>query len=605
MTFMPCAVLTPASRTIANEITKSPSQPSSNNRPVPPEPGAAELTLESSKNRYFLGEPFRLKVTLTNKGRKMFSISTRADYRGSNRALRFKIQATSDTGETVPPADWPVFFNGGSYGISELPPMKSWAVELWPLDYLKLTKPGVYTIRLTHDFGWQTKRFADLWDPPGAKPDVFSDKEWKAPIAQMRVEFVRPDESRAERIVAQIETAVRNKDEDKIPEIRDLTDPVFLAPLTKRAEQGLEYFIRVLGAMPVTEASHALLKIAEREDSPAALFAAKVIIVRLRNLGNARNPTAAAWDAESSLRARALGRRLIAPRTSPLVDLDEKTIGLESKKTGADLLSLVGEPEDFEAILAGFENALNYAFTPRRGYDANTVDLPEPIRNFVTALDHLDRKGKPDLGPVRTRAQVLLLFHRIATNPKSRPADFANLVMDHGADANFAIREVILQAFPSPLPPELRPYLMESLNNPDQGVQKRACEVAAISGDPTLAPELIRIIRSETNRWLLYKAVEAAIKLGSGLETIETLADRLTDADFGDDAHSLLCQELFKQGPPGGRSLSRSQSFAIQHEWKKWIHQHRDEIARGVRFDAHDTANLPRALFNEDASWNN
>ena len=184
--------------------------------------GKAAVELKFDKQQYYLGELCTVEFVLKNTDEKDIAYSAGGDYRGSGRALRFRVQAVDADGAVVPEAD-PVMCMGGLSGIGTLQPGKEWRQTLRSLDYLKLTKPGKYTIRITHDLGWK--------DP-------------QAPIGETQVEFLMPDQRQAEKILGAISAELKRADPErnwqgwKVPSLKDLALPVYLPLLKKRALAG-------------------------------------------------------------------------------------------------------------------------------------------------------------------------------------------------------------------------------------------------------------------------------------------------------------------------------------------------------------------------------
>ena len=66
--------------------------------PVPPN---AKVTLTCDKDEYFLGENILVHFKLENTGGTAFKANFGHDYRGAARALRFKVTATDQNGDSV------------------------------------------------------------------------------------------------------------------------------------------------------------------------------------------------------------------------------------------------------------------------------------------------------------------------------------------------------------------------------------------------------------------------------------------------------------------------------------------------------------------------
>ena len=101
-------------------------------------------------------------------------------------------------GVAVPEAD-PAMCMGGMGGFPTLKPGEEWRQTLRPLNYLRLTKPGKYTIRITHDLGWKEK-FFHMPHPDQKDAVPFVPEDWNAPIGETQIEFLVPNEQQAKKI---------------------------------------------------------------------------------------------------------------------------------------------------------------------------------------------------------------------------------------------------------------------------------------------------------------------------------------------------------------------------------------------------------------------
>ena len=63
-----------------------------------PVPQGVKVVLELDKDQYYFGESILLHFCLENQGKEVFSYDVGSDYRGSSRALRFKVMAKDKDG---------------------------------------------------------------------------------------------------------------------------------------------------------------------------------------------------------------------------------------------------------------------------------------------------------------------------------------------------------------------------------------------------------------------------------------------------------------------------------------------------------------------------
>ena len=125
-------------------------------------PTGIKISLENDKTNYFLGENILLYYRIENTGSNGFKISVGGDYRGSTRADRFKVTATSAAGKPVAdPTPDMKNFGGGLMPNSEIKPGSNWFENVHVIEYCRFDEPGTYTIHAFHDLGFGEKRAAD------------------------------------------------------------------------------------------------------------------------------------------------------------------------------------------------------------------------------------------------------------------------------------------------------------------------------------------------------------------------------------------------------------------------------------------------------------
>ena len=119
-----------------------------------PVPSGARVTLSCDREEYVLGENVLVHLKLGNGGDAPFDIETGGDYRSSARAQRFKVSATDENGKALvdPYPNGPCF--GGICVLAAVTRDKPFWVSVPVARYLLFERPGTYTLRIRHDFGW-------------------------------------------------------------------------------------------------------------------------------------------------------------------------------------------------------------------------------------------------------------------------------------------------------------------------------------------------------------------------------------------------------------------------------------------------------------------
>jgi len=561
-------------------------------------PEGAKVTLELDRSDYFLGENVLVHFVLHNTGDTPFEASWGGDYRGASRHLRFKVIATDETGQAAEDPDPSPMCMGGLGGPKTLKPGEKFTTSLPLMRYCDIVKPGVYTIRATHDFGWK-------------------EGKRKRPVGQTRVTFRMPSFQQAQRIVSEMvklpdwPDRYWGKRSPPYADFRCLRHPIYLQILTDLARDGDKRAFEGLGLIPAVKANTALIQLAGSPNKELALKAATTLNSRLPYPqshyittfpGDSKEPQLSirgrlvqrAWDEELVPKVRGLAGKLLASDDLPTV------------AAAAFMITSVGTREDAPAVLAAIKKARNPTFRNRTEPKDNILDMPQPIRELLRTMDTLRTRGYYLGESVSGNAEILLYFHILKGDSSPRPKLYRQFLNAFGSSSWFPIREAAVRSIPKTIPPEYRSFVLERLEDKDLGVCRAACTAAGMSKDKRFLQPLLDIIATEQHEWLLREASNATQKLmpGTTLAILEVWADRLADADIYPLALDALQQVL--DVPSGGYSgrtdLSRSERLQLRKEWKKFLALHADEIRAGKRFKLSDPAVTPE-LVGRARSW--
>lgn len=567
-------------------------------RAIQPVPDGAKVTLEVDRPEYFLGENVLVHFVLQNVGNTAFEASWGGDYRGASRHLRFMVTATDEAGqEAEDPDPFPNCF-GGLGGKKTLEPGQrcTWSLPL--MRYCDIVTSGVYTIRATHDFGWK-------------------EDERKRPIGEASITFRVPDSRQARQVVKEMEELPARPNmsfgepSEPYADFRCLRHPVYLNILAGRVRDGDKRGLEGLGLIPTVEANTALIRLAQVPDKETALRAANMLNSRLPYPESHYIPTPPAspneprlsirgrfveraWDDKLVPQVRRLAAKLLAGDDLPTV------------AAAAFMIISVGTKEDAPAVLAAINKARNPTFGNRTDPKDNILNMPQPIRELLRAMDALRTRGYSLGDHVSGDAEILLYFHILRNDPPPRPRRYRQFLEAFGTSSWFPIREAAVRSIPKTVPPEYRSFVMERLEDEDLGVCRAACTAAGMSKDTRFVKPLLDIIATEQHRWLLREAGNAAHDLlyGTSLDLLEVWADRLADADIYPIALDFLQNVL--DGPSGNYSgrtdLSRAERLQLRKAWKEFLALHGDEIRAGKRFKLSDPAVTP-ALVGRARSW--
>ena len=572
-----------------------PMWPDSEMKPVP---DGAKVTLELDRPDFFLGENVLVHFVLQNTGNAPFEASWGGDYRGASRHLRFKVIATDENGQAAEDPDPSPLCMGGLGGAKTLKPGESFTCSLPLMRYCDIVKPGVYTIRATHDFGWKQG-------------------ERKRPVGEARITFRMPNSRQARQIVSEMAKlpawpdASWGERSSPYSDFRCLRHPIYLEILAELARDGDMRAIESIELIPTLKASQALIQLAADANKQLALRAVEALNSRLPYPeshyipafpGTSKEPQLSvrgrlverAWDEKLVPEVRRLAAELLESEDLPAV------------AAAAFMITSVGTKEDAPAVLAAINKARNATFRNRTERKDNILDTPQPIRELLRAMDALRNRGYSLGENVSGDAEILLYFHILRGDPSPRPKRYRQFLEAFGSSSWFPIREAAVRSIPKTIPPEYRSFVLERLEDKDLGVCRAACTAAGMSKDNRFIQPLLDLIATEQHEWLLREAGDAAQKLmpTTALALLEVWADRLAEANVYTLALDALQNVL--DVPSGGYSgrtdLSRAERLRLRKAWKAFLAQHADEIRTGKRFKLSDPAVTP-ALVGRARSW--
>ncbi len=561
-------------------------------------PKDAKVTLHLDRPECFLGENVLVHFVLQNTGDAPFDAAWGGDYRGASRHLRFQVTATDESGQPAEDPDPFPMCMGGLGGTQTLKPGEkvTWSLPL--MRYCDILKPGVYTIRATHDFGWK-------------------EADRKRPVGEARITFLLPDAQQAEQVVDAMAAlpaspnASWGKRSVPYADFRCLRHPVYLDALTRRARGGDVRVLEGIGLIPTAAANRALIELAGSADQAIAIGAAHKLNARLPYPDSHRVPAAPGSSEEPrlSIRGRLVARgwdEALAPDVRELAARLLKDEALSTVAAAAFMLTCVGTKEDAPVVLDAINRARNPTFRNRTEPKDNILDLPPPLRELLRAMDTLRARGYASGEQLGGDAEILYYFHRLRDDPKPRPGRYGKLLDAFGTSSWFPIREAAVRSLPKPMPPDYRDFVLERLEDKDLGVCRAACTVAGASKDTAFLQPLLDIIATEQHEWLLREAGNAARELvpNTHLPLLEAWADRLADKTVYplalDGLQSVL---VVPSGSYSGRTdLPRAERLQLREAWKAFLVQNADAIRAGKRFEVSDPAVTPD-LVGRARSW--
>ena len=549
-----------------------------------PVPAGARVRLVFDKPRYFLGENVLAQFCVENIGSTPFTVESGGDYRGAARSTRFKVSATGLDG--TPVADpFPGDNNmGGLGGPSVVAPGQTWYASLPLVRYCRFDRPGVYTLHVKHDLGWQ--------EP--------------VPVAEAALTLVMPTPAQARQVIAAMDAlppdsgTLTGQKSRPWPDFAALRYPVYLPLLRERARTGdakkYTEALAGIGGIPTTEATRTLLALMDASNPAQAREAAVTLAERLPDPPpGAQDPkplpfeaawreprrwlSGQSWRPAFAPRARAAARRLLN---------GSNTNGVEA---GAEILARVGAAADLTPVVAALDRIIG-----RTDPGPITWDGPQAIRNAMSGLEWAAReciaRGAFCSPHPQTPGEADVFLVCLAAYPTRQPSDWdaeTARLLDAPSAYVRARTLATLSRLPGTLPTgltnALRRRLPLLLTDADMDVQVPACELAQKLAWSELREPVLKALASAHVFPLTDDATNAAIALGARWEALSVWADRLGDPARRGDALGFLIKLLdWDHGYGIDSNMGAATADALRARWRAFLGTHRAEIESGHRY---------------------
>ena len=215
-------------------------------------------TLEVPVGPFLIGSPLVIHYTIHNNGLSLFNWIAGGDGRGV-RPSRIWLEAVDETGAFASDplsTNWELGSDGVVSPIAVDPLGRSY-ISVYPYEFLRLDRPGRWTLRLFHDLGM------------GPKP-IDKDPRW----ASATIELVLPTQKQTEEVLRQHLAALGNKltsTGQRLPVQADFSAmniPLYLPVLMQHANLGSVYAINGLGQIPDPVAIDHLIALLEQDPLP-------------------------------------------------------------------------------------------------------------------------------------------------------------------------------------------------------------------------------------------------------------------------------------------------------------------------------------------------
>lgn len=555
-----------------------------------PLPGAARVVLSLDRPQALIGENTAVHFCVHNEGKTPFDLQFGGDYRAGWRETRFKVTATAADGTTAPDPHPAEFNMGGLSGTHAVAPGDAWCHTIALPRYVRIERPGAYTLRVAHDLGWGEKN---------------------AGVGTLPVVFAMPDAAQAERVLDEALAASRDTScsyGKKCAVGRDLgvlRAPVYLPLLEARIAKGgpdVEALVGGIGSIATPEATRALIRLAASSTPGIAKAAGRALAERLPDPELAgkldrRGPFGDDAHPERTYLVRNAWRPEMAREVRALVDRLFASADMKDAALGGFILQCVGERADLPALSAAFDRAIATAAAP--GFVFEKMIYPRPrgaCGEMVRAAESLAKRGVVPQGEPRNAGELgvwLTTFRvREGFRPKGWEAVFGRAV-SHPMPY---VRELALLAAPKPTPREVRAALPGLIVDADPDVGIAAAAMAEREGDRALVPPLLAALGKAREIWLIRTATLAANKLGAPVEAMRAVAGHLDDPEMTMEVLRELDWVVDGQNGHDGGFVEPDEPPKLKARWLQFITDNEAQLAQHKAFQTGDPR-LPRELF--------
>lgn len=530
---------------------------------------------------FVLGENILVHYCLENTSEAPLSIEVGGDYRGATRALRYKVVVVDGAGRRLVDPDTSGFNFGGIGHAPSVAPHQSWCATLSLQRYARIEEPGTYDVYVTHDLGWPKD---------------------EAPLGRGTLRVTAPrDETEAEVIVGRMERLPKDpnvssgKRAEAWADFTMLRYPIYLGPLVKRARAGSVDAVVGIGNIPTREATRALLALVRSGAHDVASAASTWLAMRLPDPAlegklEKRNP----FDDEKAEQRRWLVERSWDPTLAEDVRAQARAMLASgddaAMRHGAFMMEAVGTNADADDVTSALSRAIEKTKTTPREKGIYPTPRGACMELLRAARVLRERKMRP-LAKPSTHGELATWL--LALKSGERPTGWED---EYGRALEHAIpyvRQLALEAAPSPLPPRYVKSIERALATDDLDLKIGAAHVAGREKLGALGPSLLAMIRSTPDAFALRAAVDAAHAVGLRTSPYEAAAHRL-GAGVGTTEEALdVLLRVFddNNGRSGsGKPTTPAEGKALEARWLAFLGAKRATIDAGKKVPFDDPA---------------
>jgi hypothetical protein len=560
---------------------------SRNSKPVPP---LVKLTAESDRDHYYLGENPVIRLTVENRGRLPFQISAGGDYRAGTRFDRFKITVRDSSGKILPDPMPDQMWMGGLGGMPILKPGDHYTLAAPLLRYALIEKPGLYSIEISHDFGWKPTQVNPL------------------PVARLKLRFSEPDAVKAQAIAALAGTPYRLPSEDTrsddFGDYTSLRHPIYLPFLETKAVEGTVFAVLGIGHIKGRQATSALLNLAVSPTSTAEvrLAALEMLAARAsypppithyspRLVISADHLRVDAWNDTLRTGTFRLVHDLLSSDSSDNSDLTPPAL---------DLLSALGTPEDAPQMLSILE--------------ANLIDtLPgggvshpqnQRIHKSLESLRALRTRGWTLPASPTRLGEIYLTFYLVEREQLPVTPEIEKLALAHLDDSSLIVRRSAYDTIRHPVPEIYLRQVRADFALDTLGLRDGVRSMIWKTHDLRLLPDLLARLENNRDHRQQRHLIGLSLELAGPRTVLPIFISQLNQTVLARETLDELTRITIADQPSSYRETNWTQADldTLQTSWREFYARHEESIVDGKKFSS-DDHRISAALFGGRYDW--
>ena len=559
-------------------------------------PTDIEFVLEPDKKDFFLGENALVHFCLENNGSGVIKFNIGGDYRGTlARHNRFKIVVKDEAGNIQPDPDPLGVHMGGLGGTYELKPSENWCISLPLVRYASIDKEGTYTVEVKHGFGWTLQEGQTL------------------PVAKTKIRMRMPSPEQAQAIVDEtfnlpdrthyVSWGDWGKKSPPGADFRSLRYPLYLPLIKDRALRGNKNAIQAIGEIPTLEATKVLIELLNGDDPELLSQVTGLLNRRLPNsleLGMENLDKLDEETRDKTVRYFRSYQEFFDKTWSDELEVDiRKSIKKFLQSDNDQIVSLssfliksLGTKEDIPDLITAINIAISkvpnipreeMVYPPRRG----------ALSSLIQSAQELVKREKDVPVDPKSPGEIALYLTALGIHDNFRPEGWQEKCLAWQKHESPFIVELTIKNMPKEINETIKNSILNNLQSEDIDVLIAACQKVVDNEMKEAKEQILNILKTTHDRWLINCAVNASYKLDSKWETLQILVSRLDESDKYGELIDPIRRFVIKDESGSSGGTTSSEDTFLKERWMKFLEKHDERIKAGNLFSFQDKEITP------------